>query len=714
VRLSYSHAKEFVVYDIELDQKVKQVVPVREKVNWVFIYDRSGSMYYTLKQLVEDMITHLEKIPNGDTLTIGWFSSQGQYNWIFKGLGITDNYRKAIAQTLRENNTTIGMTCFSEILKDTADNVVKDLSMFGGTFNLMFFTDGYPVVSNYSIEVNAINLALAKLSKQISNAMLVGYGDYYNKTLMSSMAEIVGGTLLHSSHLGEFSVSIGSFLGAEVAKKVSIPLPVYEPLAIVGVVNGNVSMFSCDGGKTMVPENMDHIYVLAHENMTPFFNMYDGGSARHIEKPEDMYTGIMACAYAMISATKTDVALDLVGCLGDVSIIDEMNNAWTNAEYGRAQGQMLNAVNGLRYVGGKKENYIPASDAYCVLDIVDDLMKDPDARFYPRSKDFEYKRIGAPRKTREGYPKFEASEFVACRFDKLTWNKSRLNLSVLVRIDGSVELGDDAPVEKNFKCFQWRNYTLIRDGILNVTRLPVSTSRLLFDYLGMAGLIEPDSEATHSNYIIDLSRLPIVNRQIAQAPTSTEYCSWLDEELQIEYEVKYLKHLLEKADPTGEMSKEISEFSPEQEEYLAKFGIKPDRSYSPPTDPGESEDKYIAKEFTVKIAGYSTSPKVNDVLADMQKSKPLTPSKKLMADVINTYKGFSTENLNVNAIQEIKDSLEEAKLELSTIRNKIQRTTFAVILCKKWFPDLTQRDGAVVSHDSKEFTFSIRDIEVDY
>jgi hypothetical protein len=143
------------------------ITPAKPKTNHIWIYDRSGSMYSLLDRLIEDLIIRVKKIPAGDTITFGWFSSEGQYNFIIKGFKVTDDSDYTILEKiLRANNTTIGMTCFSEILDNTSQ-VISDLSIFSDQFALCFFTDGYPVVSNYTKEVNNIYNAIAKISNKL-------------------------------------------------------------------------------------------------------------------------------------------------------------------------------------------------------------------------------------------------------------------------------------------------------------------------------------------------------------------------------------------------------------------------------------------------------------------------------------------------------------------------------------------------------------------
>jgi hypothetical protein len=129
----------------------EQTVPQQEKsskketLNHIWIYDRSGSMYNLLSGLADDMIARSRTIPPGDTISLGWFSSDGgEFKFILKGFRVTeDRDYKAVEDAINNNKTTIGWTCFSEILLDT-ENVINDLAVISPNFALCFFTDGYP------------------------------------------------------------------------------------------------------------------------------------------------------------------------------------------------------------------------------------------------------------------------------------------------------------------------------------------------------------------------------------------------------------------------------------------------------------------------------------------------------------------------------------------------------------------------------------------
>jgi hypothetical protein len=583
----------------------------------------------------------------------------------------------------------------------------------------MFFTDGYPVVSNHTKEITAVMNALSGLSKKISNAILIGYGSYYNKELMSKMAEKVGGALVHSERLEDYASSVGAFMGMESAKRIEVKSPSLYPISVVGYQDGSVVTLPIDSGKILVPENMDKIWVLQSKNHIADLVGFD----TEIVKPDYIYEGLLACSYDLINKTQTDKAIDILGTSGDVHLIGLTANAWTNSEYGVAQKEISTAIKDeySRYFSGKDTNYVPDPGAFCLMDALQILAEDDKAFFYPRHKSFSYNRIGVKTESVEGSLEFHGFDTNACRFGDLVWNSNRLNLSVRAKINGVVRIpANDLQLPVVFSCFVWRNYTIVKDGVINMDTIPVSVSKNTFDRLVNAGMIDaPDNDwETKKIFSLNLKSVPIVNRNLSTAPKSTEFISWLNRELELEYAQKYLNWLIAKNDPDGSATQQPIKYNLAQEEYLAQFGIKPDGCFQPKVIAQEATDFYYAKEFDVKIKSFSSAPKVEEVIS-WDGKKSLTPSKSFMLDVINNVNSWNTvdymkEKNGIIVAQAAKIDLNKVKLELKSIRTKIQSTRFAVLLCKQWFPDLSERDGAVVKYVDREYTFSIKDVKENY
>ena len=706
----------------EIPQKATSVRP--DTLNHLWLYDRSGSMCGLLSRLADDLIVRAKELPVGDTISLGWFSGQGQFNFILKGFRITDQKDYTILErTINQNKTTIGCTCFSEILHDT-EKVVSDLSVISPNFALCFFTDGYPVVSNYSREIESIQDAIKKLNGKIGASLLVGYGDYYNKDLMSDMAERLGGALCHSSDLPSFDVSLTDFISGarDGGDRIVVEIETKNPQIVFGVNGKMVNIFSLDSNNevrvTASKKGKDVVFALAK---TPPHGAKEVKLTDKTAKSSDsLVRGAYAAAYALTQRTKTDLALEVLGAIGDKEMIDRVTNSFTPAEYGVAEAAIQTAMASpsKRFAKGRDTDYLPPADAFCLLDALDVLLSDRKAFFYPYNDGFVYRRVGRSAETQPGYPQFQANDDVRCAISSLTWNSSRLNLSVLANILGKIDLQAKPVVEGGevvtpasvgladvYPTYVWRNYTLVRDGFLNVQNLPVSMSQKSFSILQNAGMIVGAWGDEQTVHILDLSAIPVVNRKIAEGRTSASMlCRSAMKEIELKAAVKTYKWALKKDD--GEETA-LTTFSELQRALLAANGIDKNNAFSPPSVPVKTDDYYDAKTFEIKAKGLSSIPKIDNVVAKMKDGKKLTPAETLVSRTLQLIES-STKRLE-DAVRDrwLEKQVETAMLAMRTVRREIQETKFATLLGKKWFDEFSSRDENRLTVDGNEFTISL-------
>lgn len=680
---------------MHLTSKILTAIEAKEgNRNHLWIYDRSGSMHYLLKSLGDDMVRLSKLLKKDDTLTLSWFSGEGSFRTILKGFLITkDNDFSKIEQIVRANISSLGTTCFSEVLHDTVTTIQELKVTFPeNTFVLSFFTDGYPVVSNYKKEIESITKALSSLQADIGEALFIGYGDYYNRELLSEMTELVGGTLVHSETLDDYDKSMTILIkSGRASRKISVDFD-EDVILVFGKSSGQIVVYPMRGKKAMVADSESEIFAVTKKK--PKVSK---------ENLESMY----AAAYALASKGQIDEALEWLGRIGDKYLIDRLYNAFTTSEIGEVTNEIHNATfdESKRFLDGQKSNYVPKADAFCLLEAIDELIADKNAYFYPSHKDWDYKRIGAEKKTKDGYEKFNRDAEIKCAFDNLTMSNDRLNLSILTRINGYIMLPNDCKslsLEKHLDCYQWRNYTLVKDGILNVRKLPCSMSKETFQSLRAGGLIAKKKTWKENEiYTLDLKRIPIINRVIADGNDSARVLANLVmKDNHLAAEMKILKYFHNELTPDAIKATVFSDqFSDDQMKYLLGHGVRADGSYSPPTEGEESNDYYIATTFELKPAGWSSLPKVSDVL-----SKPkLNAPGQVMKTFYDEHKP-QTELKDVASVSKIERKIEEVKNEQKKIRSKIQRAKFAVVLGKRWFKEFNNvRENCTISADDGTF-----------
>lgn len=687
--------------------------PKHQPTNHLWIVDRSGSMYSILPTLIKQLQTVLHSIPKGDSISFGYFSSEGTYRFVIKGFSLNSesDYEKVSAM-LEEHKRTLGLTCFSEILAD-ASNVIDDLQFITNRAALWFLTDGYPVVSNYSKEVNNIKTALTNLSGRLVASCFVGYGDFYNQELLADMAAWAGGISIHSSelpaaieNLTEFTTNAGMRSPRQV-----VQLPAGATLAFI-IKEDGLETYKPDGGQIYVP-------CTAHDY--DLYSLCTEPSEGTDELAVVVWTDAVYAAASLLLVNRPYAAEDLMAAMGDIYFINALSKAFSVEEYGRLSTELRQAAiyPAHRHKEGYQAGFKPDPNAFCILDLVDLLTKDDEAYFFPYHQDFRYKRTGAPSKPKEGYPAFTPVQNPGCPFQNVIWHSSKLNLSIQARINGIVDLGEEAialGLPQHYGTWVTRNYTIINDGALWTTQIPMTFSLDTYNKLWSEGLVSADPWEPGKIYTLDLSKLPIINRAIAQMVeenvTAEQVAALAYQDEKHGAALKVLKELLKQK--TGEESKLPDTYTPEQKAFLESKGVR-HYGFSPQTTQEKSGDYYLARTFDIKVKGFSSLPKVADVVTKLTNKKTLNGPAQAMADA---YQEATTQMVLLNeeeGVQYLEDTIYMHKAQQRRIRHTIQRVKFSLLLGKRWFPDIDKEDLPVITLPGGQqvlFEFSEMKVEV--
>lgn len=700
---------------IRQEIKRKTITKTKQAVNHIFIYDRSGSMSGTLHTLINQMVGLVKKIPMGDTISIGWFSSEGgEFDYIVKGFKVTDKCDyKDLESIIKKNNTTIGCTCFSEILQDSK-SLITNLSSFSNLFSLAFFTDGYPCVSNTKKELDSIFKAIDDIKGNITSSMIIGYGYYYNKELLTQMAEQLNSILISSTEIKEYE--------GHITKLINLTQNM-EPKEVIDPVTNNVlAIFTVTDSGVVANSisNDDKIYVTPEANKPTniFYLTSDKPNKKSWDKIEDINYGegsdinakaMYGASLILTQKAKNDVALTIMGKIGDVSIIDKLNSAFTIDEYSSVESLINDCISDVskRFECGKDENYLPKPDAFCVFNVLDMLMNDPDANFFPYHEKFNYEKISIGTVTKSDYPKFNADKDVKCPFDSLTWNNTKLNLSVKSKIKGSIRLNAingitpaSVGLVEDYPTFVWRNYTFIKDGRSNIKTFYIDSSEATYKIFKNVGIVVDDTFNVNKRYGVNISKLPVINKVISDVNLSAEDMGRKAfRELELCGILKALKNY-------KKVLNNPFNIQSDQTVVLEGNGIGKDGSFSPPSEIVESTDKYYVKSFEIKVKGYSSLPSVKAVLDKISASKNRTASEMLVETGIQMYNSNKQHLLNESMETAWLDAkIGECNKELKELRTSIQKTKFAIILGKKWFKEFSSLNESTITIDNKNFNF---------
>ena len=716
---------------IEQEVKVKKVVVKKGPINFIWIYDRSGSMTWLLPELTKQLIDLSKKLEKGNILSLGWFSGEGDFNWVFKGFKITDDSDyKALEKAIKDNSSSRNTTCFSEILQD-ADVVIKDLSVFSKTFSFHFFTDGYPVVSNYQKELSSIFSAIKKIKGRIQTSMFVSYGAYFNKELMGQMAEKLGSILVSSSQILDYGLSLNRLIklteNSEPREEIS-PL-VSKPLSVFTITDQGIVIYTPDeDGKLYIsPTKGDCTKVYYVSNEKPNKKSWTKLEATDInfgDNNDQISQAMYAAALVMTQQTKSDIALEILGKIGDKAVIDSLNTAFQVEEYGTVEQTINKAIQdvSLRFPSGRDTNYLPPTDAFCVFNVLNMLLDDDESAFFPYHEKFKYERIGVASAAKDDYAKFQADKKSKCPFNNLTWHESRLNLSVQTRVNGTVDLKDrDGFSAKSFNLpvpyptFVYRNFSFVKDGHTHIKVFYITSSEGTYKEFKNKGIVVDDTFKSDKIYGVDISKLPAINRKIADGKTSaTDLCKAALQEHKLKAQIKALKYLKGQevpADAKGAMDG----LTDAQTAFLKANGVSTDRdgSYSPPVTKEEPTDFYMAKFFDIALSGIATLPPVKKVQEKIASGKALTPSEVLLEAGIKAWNARKGSVSGEEAkLKWFEGTIKDLQNQMKTLRATIQMNKFAVILGKKWFDEFSSRENCELTIDGVKCIFKLGEEKV--
>ena len=114
------------------------------------------------------------------------------------------------------------------------------------------------------------------------------------------------------------------------------------------------------------------------------------------------------------------------------------------------------------------------------------------------------------------------------KLESLVYNENKPNISVLVKKYGTVDLSGSkarpATIPESFPTFVYRNYAIVKDGIVNVKLLPVKASKATMDeviflsgpeILAYTPVFDTDTDTVEA--VMNLDSLPVINQKMTDS-----------------------------------------------------------------------------------------------------------------------------------------------------------------------------------------------------
>jgi len=745
--VSYKVSANLYLVQSEVPKSGPPPKQVEVPTNHIVVLDCSGSMYSELPKIREQLKKRLPKLlKEKDTISLVWFSGRGEFGTLLEAepvatLADLKDVNAAIDRWVKS----IGLTGFKEPLEEVSrliDRVGKKTK--GSVFSLCFMSDG---CDNQWSRAEILK-TVEKAAGGLASATFVEYGYYADRPLLTAMAEKAGGQLIFAEDFDRYAPTFEAVMQRKVsgAPRVEVKIP-GDPIRgfAWAMSEGELTTYGVEGGAIHVPEDTSTIYYLSPSQVGTKTDAYEVGAA---------YAALSLFSVRMAP----DVVLPLLKLTGDVAFIDQFGGLFGKQKYSEFMDGVKAAAfdEKLRLTKGYDPTKIPADDAFTVLDLLRVLASDEENRLLLDHKDFKYSRIGRGRvdasevltaedqaeiaklttemtqtrdlnKVKELMAKiatvtvskgpglkFAAKDVkdTGYSISHLTFNEERPNCSILVRKEGTVDLSgrlkEHSTVPVTFETFIFRNYAIIRDGLVNVEKLPVrltgGTVRSLREMgFPLSAVRNPSDETLEEtvtrirkaanerevSFVIDLKALPVINRKMVQQVSAKvlfekEYDLCKARAAQKVYNTYKKEHF-------PKTSKGFEEtYGKESATWLKEQGFTDYSGFSPKSVQAESTDFYMGKELHVSLKGLSSLPSLKDVKEKMAKGKVNTAGA-LMVPYVEEVEGFLASEVYKKAADQAKvfeawlDGQQKAATR--TVRGllfDLAQVKFAIVVGQTW------------------------------
>jgi hypothetical protein len=620
---------------------------LKSRMHFIQILDRSGSMNSYIEELIENVKKTIHVMKPNDLLSIIWFSGPGQYKILLKGASAED---PALNNQLDKLKSTLGCTCFSEAMLE-AKEIVEDLAELCDNFIVSLFTDGEPVVP-WSVKEEELRTKkiLAMFNDKILSFNTIGYGGSYNIKFLKELAALsMFGRHAHSTKIEEYlPIFKHNFRSVEGVSSEVINIK-SEGNDILYLSRKN-SRIDKDNVKTSLSKSINKFYIIGVDEKDFEFKInneiFDSSKIKRQLTVSNINDLLYALAYERYYSGNAYDAIDILSLsLKDEYLFKSVLNAFTAKERQKYTDILLKAAHNRKIKtaakgwiqtrlaeGMMKDNYNIESGP-CFMDLLKIFQKNGD-KYIPIPSE-KYKRIG--KKVIDDYNMFKVDKTVkvVAEFKDLVFSKEKLNISIRYEIPGYVTINPRQTKsvgfkDNNFKAKIFREQTIIKDGDINIEKFQALLSKETMNYLtelNIDGLMIPlDSpNYAYDNYglvEINISKVPVLNRGYIYKSDSLDYILDIYYRQRVaECNQKVIKYFIEGCKKDAFYVPQ--NYTKEQYELLKAYGLDSSGIYHGIDNKivKEMKDQYECKFFEFALKGFSTLPKVEDLLTKLSGGK---------------------------------------------------------------------------------------------
>lgn len=693
-----------------MKEEATKSVAAPQKINHIFCCDVSGSMTSTLPKMRNQLKNKLPNLvgPN-DTITIIWFSGSKECGVLKEFASVkSPKDLQLLNEAIDRFLVPLGLTSFYEPI-ELASRLTKGIQKNSGLFNFIFMSDG----GNNDHPWNEVMSVVESLNGVVAKCTVIEYGNWADTDKLQQIAETIGGERIYAEDFDDYEfVFEKAITGKDVSPRKEVSIADFKSSAYsqtfveINDVTKSINVYDARNSSSIyLPITTDSIFYLMKGT--------DGTVPANGEvMPRELY----ALMWVALSKNQISLFEKLLKSSEDLRFTRMYLEAFGKQRIESLKDEIYEAVfdESLR----AKEGLVTSStklstNGYCILDLMEDLSDSDKNEILVLDPRFSYHRIGAKSKTKivlsddvkdalsTVTTKLKADKIledaeksqkvnvlypdksIGFSIRNLVWSEDRANLSFMVKIPVTLELPENEFGITTVDSYIFRNFTIIKDGILNITQLPMHLTDEVRKKLSRRNLIV-ESENGNSGRVdvVDLSRIPIVNRDRTKSVKMKTLADLESKLLEYRAYKKYLSWLKKSDVYLGFLSNKTT--TPE-DDYLSSLGIT-GTGYNPSSEKDYTGDSYMALTLKSTISKFSSLPKIEDVISKIKDNKNLTVSQEFMKEVMDDIdqRVNTSEDAPYYVINSLYDLYDEYTKD--TIRS-IAQYKFSLIMSKRWFCD---------------------------
>lgn len=733
----------------------KAVGPTKD-IHYIVVIDESGSMWNALPKIRDHLksllLGHYAKSEKSRISVIG-FSGPKEARLIVDFAPMFYDLEVSKIHEALDDLRPRGSTCFVDAFELVRTSAYKSLSIPSMVTSLTFMSDG---CDNTSSSAGAILSSIP--SGIVEHSAFIAYGYYADNALLQRMAAYAGGYFIFSSNITEYLASFTGLVHGMADGLTPGSTDVEVPGEIFGdLVFGLPSDFERARTNGLAVFARDEkMTVGVPSDITTLFYLVPKADAAHVQREYLPYNGgiLLAISAALAERGHSKLATSVLESTRHEALLRQYSSAFGK----QALGRFVRAANEGSVVTYGFDTLPPGHtidpNATTVMDVLQILCSSDNNRLLLDNPAFHYHVTTRPREPSDGalltMDNFCLTGHVSgYPISRLVFNESRANVSVGVTKQGFVDLSPvyesigNKNVPSRFPTHIHRNYTIISDGIVNVSTLPCLVDTVTHEALLEAGVVAPgiwnstnikddkgDDVAVFA-VLLDLSTLPTINAEQLERVQHNSLQGFYDLKyklLQAQARAKvintlYRELVAEENKGLRATSNGLAEtYGTATAARLQELGIT-DNGFAPKTKAaGVSGDTYTAFEVHSLIKGFSSLPSVAEVRKRAAEGKKDTPSSKLVFDQLSDiqaglYKLTSRYKRAGKALQAKQAAfLEVAQIEARnatrSLQAEISKTVFATVVGRTWFSGHNY-GSAHGDFDGNSFSVELKEVSVD-